>query len=234
MKIWAQLAVLLVALVALWLSHSLNSVADTWWQSVLQNFGAGLCSALVLIWLYDRVLEHEAEKVRAERNRIAATQLVAPLRGHIYGVLFPMYRSAVAQKPDNEIKNWKEFLTINFPDQVQYLDVSIRSPGSYPEITPYPKFISEGFSTFLNEIQSLLNKYGTIVDAEFVDALEQVINNNFIVLGCGLEQSANFTPPSFPATFSVAKTFKFDSTMCCGFRFIRPCIPTRSRPLIPI
>lgn len=171
MKRWAQLAVLSVALVALWLSHSLNSTSDAWWQSVLQNFGAGLCSALVLIWLYDRVLEHEAEKVRVERNRIAATQLVAPLRGHVYGVLFPMYRSAVAQKPDNAIKNWKEFLTVNFPDQVQYLDISIRSPGSFPEITPYPKFISESFSAFLNKLQSLLNKYGTVVDAEFVDAL---------------------------------------------------------------
>lgn len=34
------------------------------------------------------------------------------------------------------------------------------------------------------------------------------------MFGCGLEDFVNFIPPSFLAAFSVAKTFKFDQTMC--------------------
>ena len=51
MKRLAQIAIFVSALVALWFSHRLTAPADAWWQSFLQNFGAGLCSALVLIWL---------------------------------------------------------------------------------------------------------------------------------------------------------------------------------------
>jgi hypothetical protein len=210
----AQILILVAALLALLVSYILTDPAHAWWQSFLQNFGAGLCSALVLIWLYDQVLEREAQKIKMERNRVAAAQLVALLRGHIYGLLFPMYRSAVARKPDNKIETWKEFLTVKFPDQMPHLDISARSPGSFPEVTPYPKFISDSLLAFSSRIQSWLSKYGAVVDADLVDASEQVINSGFIILGCHLEQTANFAPLSFPSSYSFVQSFKFDPTMC--------------------
>jgi hypothetical protein len=213
-KKWAQLAIFLAALFALSISYILPVPTHAWWQSFLQNFGAGLCSALVLIWLYERVLEREAQKIKVERNRVAAVQLVALLRGHIYGLLFPMYRSAVAAKPDKEIVSWKEFLTERFPSEMPNLDISIRSPGSFPEVTPYPKFIGDNLQAFSSKIQSWLGKYSAVVDADFVDACEQVINSGFVVLGSGLERTANFVPPSFPSSYSFVRIFKYDLNMC--------------------
>jgi hypothetical protein len=217
-KKWAkkltQVAILLLALLVLFLSFKLTDPAHAWWQSLLQNFGAGLCSALVLIVLYDQILEREAEKIKAERNRVAAAQLVALLRSHIYCVLFPMYRSAVATKPDIGIANWKELLTVRFPSEMPNLDISIRSPGSFPLVTPYPKFISEGLQRFSSAIQSWLAKYSAVVDADLVDACEQIISSSFIMLGSTLEQVASFTPPSFPPSYSFERLFKFDPEMC--------------------
>ncbi len=213
-KGWAQLAIFVAALLVLSFSYALPDPAYAWGRSFLQNFGAGLCSALVLIWLYDRVLEREAERIRAERNRVAAVQFVALLRGHIYGLLFPMYRSAVAAKPDNGIVNWKEFLTVRFPNEMANLDISVRSPGSFPLITPYPKFISEGLQGFSSAIQSWLGKYGAVVDADLVDSCEKIISSGFVILGCSLEQVANFVPPSFPPSYSFVRVFKFDPEMC--------------------
>jgi hypothetical protein len=214
MRKWAQIAIFIFALFALFLSFKLSDPTYAWWQSLLQNVGAGLCSALILIWLYDRVLEHEAEKEKRERNRSAATQLVALLRGHVYGFLFPMYRSAVVMKPTKNILTWKEFLTEKFLEEMPNLDISVRSPGSFPKITPYPEFISDHLQGFSSKVQSWLGKYGSMVDADLFDACEQVINSNFSVLGCSLEKFVNFVPPSFPPSFSFGAAFKFDEQMC--------------------
>jgi hypothetical protein len=214
MRKWTQIAILMFALLSLFLSFELSNPTFAWWQSVLQNFGAGLFSALIVIWLYDRVLEREAEKAKNERNRIVASQLVPLFRSHIYGFLFPMYRSAVAVKPAKSIVDWKEFLTDSFPREMPNLDISARSPGSFPEITPYPKFISNNLQSFSNRVQSWLGKYGSMVDADLFDACEQVINSNFSVFGSSLEHTANFMPPSFPPSYSFTAIFKFDIEMC--------------------
>jgi hypothetical protein len=209
----AQAAILILAVIVLWLSHRLDAPTNTWWPSLLQNFGAGLCSALVLIWLYDQVIEYEANKAKAERNRIAADQLVAPLRSQIYGLLFPMYRSAVRKRPEKEIESWREFLTLHFPEEVTQLDISARSPGSYPLVTPYPRYISNHLSRFSNELQSWLNKYSATVDADLVETLEQVTSSGFMMLGSSLEQFMQFVPPDFP----FMNAFRFDRAMCLEY-----------------
>lgn len=209
----AQIAILALAAFVLWLSYRLNTPTDTWWSSLLQNFGAGLCSALVLIWLYDYILEREAEKIKIERNRVAAVQLVVSLRSQIYGLLFPMYRSAISKKPENRIETWGEFLALHFPQQVPYLDISIRSPGSYPHVMSYPTFINQELSRFSNELQSWLDKYVAVVDADLFEAVEQVRSSAFMRLGCSLEAVANFVPPSFPATYSFTREFRFHEAM---------------------
>lgn len=214
MKVLSQLGILLLAILILWISYTCNNVMSAWWTSFLQNIGAGLFSALVLIFMYDQVLDYEAKKLKDERDRIAAEPLITLLRQHIYGLLFPMYRSAVLNKPKNSIKTWKEFLTVNFPDQMKYLDISVRSPGSYPDITPYPKFISDDLLRFSNQGQDWLNKYGSVVDADLVAAMENVLNSNFIIVGRSLEQTANFVPPGFPFNYSFVKVFRFNSDMC--------------------
>jgi hypothetical protein len=56
MKTLAKIGILSPGLVALVTSYALNAMKIDWWQSFLQNLGAGLLSALVLIWLYDQVL----------------------------------------------------------------------------------------------------------------------------------------------------------------------------------
>jgi hypothetical protein len=218
----AQAAILILAGIVLfgsyWLNKSTdgpNNATNNWWSSLLQNFGAGLCSALVLIWLYDRVIEHEANKIKAERNRIAAQQLVVPLRSQIYGLLFAMYRSAVANKPEIEIKSWKEFLTVHFPEQIPYLDLSKRSPGSYPAVTLYSKYISDHMSRFSMELQTWLNKYGTVVDADLVESVELVTSSNFMWSSSTLDQFVNFSPPPpFPQGVDWPALYKFDPATC--------------------
>jgi hypothetical protein len=91
-----------------------------------------------------------------------------------------MYRSAVAGKPEIPITTWGEFLTEHFPNQMEYLDVSIMSPGSYPEVTPYPRFINEASVSFKNFIEDWLGKYGAVVDSDLIDALERVNRANSI------------------------------------------------------
>jgi hypothetical protein len=209
----AQVTILILATLVLWISHRLNTPTNAWWSSLLQNFGAGLCSALVLIWLYDQIIERESNRVRAERNRIAASQLIAPLRSQIYGLLFPMYRSATAKKQG--IKSWREFLTVHFPEEMPNLDISIRSPGSYPQVTPYPKFISDNMSRFSLSLQSWLSKYGAVADADLVEPLEQVIGSSFMVLSSGLEQITNVVPSlPLPAPLPFSKLFTFERSMC--------------------
>jgi uncharacterized protein YhfF len=93
---------------------------------------------------------------------------------------------------------------------VPQLDISARSPGSYPHVTPYPKYISDHLARFSREQQSWLNKYGAVVDADLVETLEQVVSGNFVMLGSHLEQITKNVSPAFPFVTS----FKFDQVMC--------------------
>jgi hypothetical protein len=204
-----------IASIALLISGHLP---NGWWQSFLSNFGAGLYSALLLIFLYDQILERQASQLQRDRNRIAAEQLIAPLRSHIYGTLFPMYRSAIERKPDKNIETWQTFLKSQFPDALPNLDISIRSPGSFPTITLYPQFITDGCKRFSDEIQSWLIKYGAVADSDLIAALERVKSSNFLILGCSLEQVTAFVPPSpFPASFQLVKVFRFGSDQCLEY-----------------
>lgn len=210
----AAAGIFLIASAALFVSYQLRS---NWWQSLLSNLGASLYAALVLIYLYDQVLERQAQLFRKQRNQVAAEQLVDTLRSHIYGTLFPMYRSAVATRPDVDIATWREFLTKQLPGAIEHLDISVRSPASFPQITPYPNFISQSFSRFSNAIESWLTKYGAAVDSDLIDALEQVKNSSFMFLCRALEQFTNFVPPPPMPSVPILKIFKFNAAQCLEY-----------------
>ena len=180
--------------------------------------GAGLLSALLLIFLYDRVLERQSQEADERRNLVAAEQLIAPLRSHMYGILFPMYRSAAENTPVENIDSWQDFLTKYFPYELKNLDIAKPSPGSFPTGTPYPRFITESFSRFTNDIQSWLNKYGGVVSSELVDALERLRSGGLMMLACNLDQFINFVPPPpFPQNIDWSRAFRFQEAQCVEY-----------------
>lgn len=214
-KYAAAILVFAISMLALWLSYRTN---NPWWQSLLSNMGAGLVSALLLIFLYDRVIERQTREAYERRNMVAAEQLITPLRSHMYGTLLPMYRSAVEKTPAERINSWQDFLTRYFPYDMQYLDIAKPSPGSFPAITPYPKFITENFGRFTSDIQSWLTKYGGVVNSELVDALERLRASGLMMLACSLDQFISFVPPPpFPQNVSWISAFHFQEAQCVEY-----------------
>ncbi len=211
----AMLSAAVLAIIALWISYISKSL---WLQSVLENVGSGFVSSVVVIFLYDRIIENQEKKAKRERNRSASERLIVPLRGYFYGSLFPMYRSTVPALPVEKIEDWRRVLNDLLPDQLPHLDLSKASPGSYPEVTPYPKFISDGACAFSNALKAWLDKYGSLPDGAVIEAVERVIGNNFLILCCGLEQTLLFQlPPPFPAPSVWTSRFIFDQRQCGEF-----------------
>jgi hypothetical protein len=69
-----------------------------------------------------------------------------------------MYRSAVVEKPVKSIEDWQDFLRNGFPNEMLNLDISKRSPDSHPEITSYPKSITDHARRFSKALEDWLVK----------------------------------------------------------------------------
>jgi hypothetical protein len=194
-----------------------SDVCESWWQNFLLDLGSGLYAALVLIFLYDRVIESQVQEEKRERNRIACMKLVGPLRGLIIGTMVPIYRSATLSLPVDDVVTMQRFLTEFFPCEISNLDISIRSPGSFPDIYPYPKFFSDFFKVFHNKLDEWLDQNGAIADNDLIEVVEALKIDRFMVLCLNLEASMNTVPPNFPRDFSSVKAFVFPDTTAREF-----------------
>lgn len=134
----------------------------------------------------------------------------------IFTVYFSMYGSAVLNQPA-AIGTWGDLLENKFSKEMPHVDITNRSPDSYPVITPYPASISRNMQLFCSQLQTWLEKYGSSVNNDLFDGCEQVSSSGFAMLCSSLEQVSSFHPPSFPKEYSFAKAFRFNETQCLDY-----------------
>lgn len=191
-------AVLLVASAAV-IAYSYFT-KSSWLSGLLQNFGAGIVTSLLLIALYDRIIEKRAEAELKARRVIAMRRLSNALRGHVNGVLFSMYRSSIESRPVGGVGSYREFVRGHFAVPIANLNIMAASDAGYPTSVRYAEWIAQCSKVFLESLRGWLTTYATCASNDAIGLVESMLASPFLLVGTSLDrlmvsmQNAPFHP----------------------------------------
>lgn len=157
----------------------LSNWVSPWWCGLLQNVGAGIVTSLLLIFLYDRIMERRVEDEAQARRKVAMSKLRSILRRHISGALFEIYYGGAKEKPARDL-SYLELLQGNFVDVALRVDMMALSMAAYPSKVEVGTFIARSFSKFSVAIDSWLAAYVGFVDGVIASKVEQLSQNNYL------------------------------------------------------
>jgi hypothetical protein len=173
-----------------------------WWKNILINMGAGLLTAVALIYFYDMVLLQYSEKERTIKRRIAYDSLLRILDDHYKHVIWGMFRSACVKE---QAVLSIEFLTSDeYFNEIEYLDLNKSPylakdddkqnivedydsvPRNYQIILDYNKRLSD---LLLHEV---LVVYGQFLEADICEIMHQFRFSPFVIYSHYLPQVVKF------------------------------------------
>ncbi|SAK49118.1 hypothetical protein AWB80_01304 [Caballeronia pedi] len=172
-------ACLVIAVVALVLIV-LSKYVDAWWSGLLQNFGSGLLTSLLLIVAYDRILEIRQQTEAKKREQTGLRKLNYALSRHIRGILFDIYRSSTEAQPVPALRSYRDFVKTHFAQEAQHLNILATSPASYPVQQPYADWIGKTHEVFQQQLQRWIAAYAPSVSANIGMAVEDVLESEYM------------------------------------------------------
>ncbi|WP_321884206.1 hypothetical protein [Paraburkholderia bannensis] len=194
-----KMGVILIAVSAAVIAYSYFT-QSAWLSGLLQNFGAGIVTSLLLIVLYDRIIEKRAEAELKARRLIAMRRLSYALQGHVQSVLFSMYRSSVESRPVDGVGSYREFVRSHFAGPIANLNIMAPSDAGYPTTPSYADWIAQSFKVFMEMLRGWITTYATCSSNDSIGLAESMLASPFLVWGTQLDRmmvamgSANFRP----------------------------------------
>jgi hypothetical protein len=176
---------------------SLVAHKSAWPSSALLNYGSGIVTSVLLIYLYDESHAKRAKTEKDERERRVARSLKVVVRQH-YRVLLDCYRSATTETTSPEFTSVNEFLGLRFHETAKHLDLYSPSPMSSDGRTPYFDYIEQSFKAFQNLLQQALHYHALDLREGFAAAIEDLLDSPMLKVSVNLSLICNFTPPGFP------------------------------------
>jgi hypothetical protein len=170
---------------------------SAWLSSVLLNYGSGIATSVLLIYLYDESHAKRTKAERDERERRVARSLKVVVRQH-YRVLLDCYRSATTETTPPQFASINEFLGLRFHETVRHLDIYSPSPMSSDGTTPYFVYIEQSFKGFESVLQQALHYHAIDLREGFAAAIEDLLESPMLRVSVNLSLICNFTPPGFP------------------------------------
>jgi hypothetical protein len=206
-KLWlSSLILTLTSFLLLFISHGLPE-SLVWWQNMLLNLGTGILGSLIIIYLYNRVLDKIQENEKKQRESIAMIQLTVPLKQH-FRFLFDMYRCSLKEKPETKFITVEDILEENFYESIKCLDLNKPSPASSIGNIKWYEYIESSCKLFNNVLQEIMNKYAQNLCPQVVKIIEDIRNSAFMITGQNLCTIMNFNPfknqgVRFPGNFYI-------------------------------
>lgn len=204
-KLWlSSVTLAILSLIMLFISFKLPESFD-WWRNMLLNLGAGILGSLIIIYLYNRVLDQMQEKERKQREGIAVIQLMVPIKQHFH-FLFDMYKCSLLKKPEICFTSVEDVFEKIFFESIKYLDLNKPSPMSSFGNVKWYDYIEHSCKLFNNALQAIINKYAQNLSPLVVEVIENIRNSGFIITGQNLSVIMNFNPfesqgAKFPGNF---------------------------------
>jgi|GEM_PF-5877395 len=192
-----RLTILFVIGLLVTLFSWITDKSHAWGSSAFLNFGSGIITSVLLIYLYDesRAKAYQAEKSDRERRVVRGLKTV--MRQH-YRMLLDCYRSATTESNPPNCASVNEFIGIRFHETVKHLDIYAPSPMSSYGETPYYAYIEQSFKRFQNLLQQALNHHAIDLRLEFASAIEDLLDSSMLAMSVNLATICTLTPPGFP------------------------------------
>lgn len=175
-----------------------------WLSGLLQNFGAGIATSLLLIALYDRIIEKRAEAELTARRAIAMRRLSSTLQGHVRHLLFSMYRSAIESRPAHDVSSYRDFVRYHFSASIANLNIMAASDAGYPTSPRYAEWIAQSLKAFAEALRGWVTTYAACASNEAIGLTESLLASPFVVFGAHLDRLmvAMENAPFLPSTMN--------------------------------
>lgn len=168
-------ALLVVSAAVIVYSYFTNS---SWLSGLLQNFGSGIVTSLLLVVLYDRILEKRAETELNARRAIGVRRLEFTLKNHVRGVLFDVCYGGLHEPPSTPI-SCRELVNKYLVTASTNANVLAPASSNYPSKIPLGIWVSQVFTAFRISLNNWLAAHGASATSELVDAVEFLLNSNY-------------------------------------------------------
>ena len=170
---------LLLSLSALAMGYSsnyfyLSKHAQDWFFSFLLNLGSGIIASIVVIILYNLVLDKRSAVAKLKKQQIALSFLAPQLTRQL-NQLYAMYKANLYNKPQQTNQSFEQFFNDDYFNAVIELDISKTvHPLDFPYSGMWYENISERAEDFNRIVNDILKKYAECLESDIIKTMNEL------------------------------------------------------------
>jgi hypothetical protein len=158
----------------------LSNHSQNWLFSILLNLGSGLIASVIVIKLYNMVLDQKAQDDRHKKQQVALSLLHEKLNRQLMQ-LYGIFKSTTAKEPDQVYNSFEAFFNDEYYNTVALMDIS---KPVHPFEFPYSDLLYQSLSEFttelINRINDVLVKYADCLDSELVETMDKLVYCTYV------------------------------------------------------
>ena len=155
---------------------SLTPQTQQWWRDGLLGLGSGIIGAIVVIFLFDRVVLKNERQEQKLKNQIALNGLRHALKFHFESVLFGMYRAATSK--EKKYATLDELFGEDYFSELEYLDFN-QSPFS-DKSNPYYEIIPQHNDHFSKYLREDVLPFGQFLNSDIIQVIQDIRFSKFM------------------------------------------------------
>jgi len=157
---------------------NLSDFTQSWLENGLLSLGSSLVASVVVIFLYNEILDKNSKQDRMKRTRIAFKQMRIPMLRH-FMMLIGMYKSSLADEIQVEFAKMEDVFGNNYIETLKNLNL-MTAPLGIREERNWGQIIVDENIKFQNQMNEILLRYIQYIDSDVIDTLEDLANSNFV------------------------------------------------------
>jgi hypothetical protein len=176
---WQHWILLVFAILSAVGSLAAFQARSPWIESISSNLAAGFLGSFLTVLLIDRAIAKERDREKRQMRTLALGQLRRAALQQLE-LLCTWFRAAVSRPPEKEPADIPGLFSDVYYRELRYLDFSRPAPTVPPE--SWFRKSAMTIENFRTAVQSVLDKYAFVLDAETLEMLEAVGNANALGL----------------------------------------------------
>lgn len=185
--------ILSLLLIACLFTYFFDPKGVIWLDNLSLDVAAEIIGILLVVFSVDRVIEIDRESERRQLESVAFRQLGRPIERHLV-FLIQLSLHSLEQCPHSKSATIRDLFDADYFNRVSMLDLSKPAPMRMPIQVNWLDYLYHEFSHFQESLNRTVEKYSLYLNAETIDAIEDIINSSWMWAAIEIKILVHSTP----------------------------------------